>query len=158
MYEFLKKDLAGLESKLAEVSDELRKVNADAADWTRQSSETWHDNFGFEEGERQKRALMIRIDEIRRIKDGARVVMRPTGESVAVGTRVTVVDEGGSRQSFTVSSYMVLQKRIANEVSYEAPIAKPLLSHQIGDEIEVRTGANLRVLEIVSIEVEENLF
>jgi len=53
---------------------------------------------------------------------------------------------------------MVLQKKIANEVSYDAPLAKPLLSHQIGDEIEVRTGRGLRVLEIIAIEIEEGLF
>jgi transcription elongation GreA/GreB family factor len=158
MYKFLRKDARGLEEKLRELSDELRKVNEDAANWARQSSETWHDNFGFEEGERQKRALMRRIDEIRAIKSRIIIVSTPEGDKVEVGTRVCITDEGGIERSFVISSYMIFTKRMMDELSYEAPVGKALMYHSKGDEIEIKTGRGSSIVEITDIKIAAELF
>jgi transcription elongation GreA/GreB family factor len=158
MYKFLKKDAKGLEGKLRELSDDLKRVNEDSANWTRQSSETWHDNFGFEEGERQKRALMRRIDEMRAIKSRMIIASAPEGDKVEVGTKVRIMDENRIERNFVISSYMVFSKKLVDELSYEAPIGKALMHHSKGDEIEIKTGRGSSIVEITDIKIALELF
>ena len=48
-YFFLKQDLEALDARIQELRDKLDETLKEGGESTRQSSETWHDNFPFEE-------------------------------------------------------------------------------------------------------------
>ena len=75
-----------------------------------------------------------------------------------VGTKVTFLDQAGAERSFLISSYMVFERTFDDEVSYEAPLAKSLLTHRVGDETQIRTPSGFRTVEITSVAVVRSVF
>ena len=69
-----------------------------------QSSETWHDNFGYEDGRRQFAMWSKRLSELQEIRSCA-VAVEPTNncERVAIGSRVTFEDTAtGNRRTLRI--------------------------------------------------------
>ena len=102
---FLQDDFERLEDKIEVLNARFQSIGQEMGASCREGAETYHDNFAFEEGERQQQMLSRRLRELLRIRDRARVV-RPAadGERVAIGRWVTVRDLGdGSRRCFRVA-------------------------------------------------------
>ena len=53
-YRFLRKDYDALLAKIEELAAALREAGQEKGRWANQGAETWHDNFGYEEGQRQE--------------------------------------------------------------------------------------------------------
>ena len=72
---------------------------------------------------------------------------------VEIGAQVTIEDiETGEQKSFVVGSYQVLDQQHDNEISYAAPLAKPVMGATVGEEREVTIGDRTTLFRVVGIE------
>jgi transcription elongation GreA/GreB family factor len=127
-YRFLRKDYDALLAKMEALAGALRETGQEKGRWADQGAETWHDNFGYEEEQRQEWTLSDRLEDFVRMKDDAEVVQGRAIDEVDVGTQVTVRDTGtGEQRTFVIGSYQVLDRQHQNEMSYAAPLAR--ISH-----------------------------
>ena len=151
-YYFLKEDYEALEQRISELVEKLREVGQDIGEACRQSAETYHDNFAYEEAERLSHLLSQRLRELLEIRDNAVVVNPPRkGDRVALGRKVTILDlESGKEQTFKVGSYLVLRENGSR--SYRAPLVRLLIGAEVGDVCEGVVGGRHRAFEVVAIE------
>jgi transcription elongation GreA/GreB family factor len=152
-YRFLRKDYDALIAKIDELADALRKAGQEKGEWAQQSAETWHDNFGYEQEERQQWTHSQRLDEFVEMKDNARIVdVRKAGE-VDIGSKVKIRHEKtGEETVIVVGSYQVLDKEDENEISYAAPLARPFMGATVGEKREVEIKDATAVYRVVEIE------
>lgn len=151
-YRFLRKDYDALLARIEELADAMRKAGEEKGEWASQSAETWHDNFGYEEEQRQQWTLSDRLDEFVRMKDDAQLVETRAVDEVDVGSRVTLEDKASrERRMLLIGSYQVLDKEDEGEVSYAAPLARPFLGATVGEEREVDIGGRKTVYQVVAI-------
>jgi transcription elongation GreA/GreB family factor len=151
-YRFLRKDYDALLAKIDELAGGLREAGQEKGRWASQSAETWHDNFGYEQEQRQEWVLSDRLDEFVEMKDDAEIVQGRAMDEVDVGCTVTIQDvETGERRTIVVGSYQVLDQQHENEVSYAAPLARPLLGATVGEEREVTIGDRSTLFRVVEI-------
>jgi len=151
-YLFLRKDFERLERKIGELGDEMLRVGSEMGIWASQGAETWHDNFGYEEGLRQEEMLGHRSEEFEALASEAEIVTEATDDKVGVGTLVELEDNMKRRRRFLVSSYLVLDRRDDREVSYAAPIIAPFMGAAVGEERSVELPRGEQVWRVVSIE------
>jgi transcription elongation GreA/GreB family factor len=152
-YRFLRKDYDALLAKIEELAGALREAGQEKGRWAHQSAETWHDNFGYEEEQRQEWTLSDRLEDFVEMKNDAEIMQwRPTDE-VDIGSRVTIRDtRTDEERTFVVGSYQVLDPQHENEVSYAAPLAKPFIGATVGEEREVTIGDESSLFRVVSID------
>jgi len=80
------------------------------------------------------------------------VDQRVPGE-VDIGAEVTIRDtRSGAQKTFVIGSYQVLDQQHENEISYAAPLARPLMGATVGEEREVTIGDQATVYRVVSID------
>ena len=89
-YRFLRKDYDALLAKIEELAAGLREAGQEKGLWANQSAETWHDNFGYEQEQRQEWILSDRLDEFVEMKDAAEIVESRAMDEVDVGCCVTL--------------------------------------------------------------------
>ncbi|MFH2062588.1 MAG: hypothetical protein ABIJ46_00330, partial [bacterium] len=93
-YFFFSEDYDHLGRQVADLKEKIRAAYADAADSAEQSSETWHDNFGFEDGQRQIMMLGHQLEKLAGVMNRAELLEhRPAGKRVEIGSTVRVLDE-----------------------------------------------------------------
>lgn len=150
-FQFLQRDYDALVEHVDAVAREIRRVQGETAESTEQSSETWHDNFMFEEGERQMLILSERLANLNDTLARA-VVVEPRTDGVAgVGNIVEVVDEAtGEARTIEIGSYLILEQR-PGVASYASPLGKLLFEAQVGDVREGVVGPVSRRFRITSI-------
>jgi transcription elongation GreA/GreB family factor len=149
---FLRDDLNQLAVNIREVAERVRTVQQDMAVSVGQSSETWHDNFGYEDGRRQFAMWSKRLSELQEIRSCA-VAVEPTNncERVAIGSRVTFEDTAtGNRRTIRIGSYMSFSNA-PDTISYTAPLARIFLGAAKGQEVSGVINGRMREFFIVSI-------
>jgi transcription elongation factor GreA len=110
------------------------------------------ENAGYEEAKRQQAFLEGRILTIDSMLKNA-VIIEPNGQSdtVALGSRVTVVEEGGEPES-----YIIVGSAEADpgngRISNESPLGSALIGHQAGDKVNFQAPGGSIEMEILSIE------
>jgi transcription elongation GreA/GreB family factor len=125
---FLRKDYDALLAKIDELAEALKQAGQEKGLWANQSAETWHDNFGYEQEQEREWALSERLQEFVDMKNDAQIVDYRPIDQVDIGATVTIQEVGtGERRMLVVGSYQVLDQQHEDEVSYAAPLAKPLL-------------------------------
>jgi len=73
-YRFLRKDCDALLARIEELASALREAGQEKRLWANQSAETWHDNFGYEEEQRQEWTLSDRLEGYVEMKNHAEIV------------------------------------------------------------------------------------
>lgn len=151
-YIFLANDLAQIDAQIRSLAALLKSIGREMGVACQQGAETYHDNFGYEDGARQHRMWSERLRELLRIRAEARVVQPDENTGVvAVGRSVTVRDlETMEVTTFRVGSYMVMGDR-DGALSYAAPRVRPLLGARVGEAREVELGGSTRELEILAV-------
>ena len=143
-YEALQREIVLLTRRISEVGREMGRSCEEGA-------ETFHDNFAFEDGERQFRMWTRRLRDLVHIRAAARVVqvsMEP--ERVAIGTTAAVLDLGtGRTSSYLIGSYMNFNSNGA--ISYLSPLARLLLGAAPGDVRSGDVAGRYRAFEIVEV-------
>lgn len=114
-------------------------------------SSVWHDNFAFEENQRQMHQLARRVRDLEAMLSSAIVVLpheAPPGR-VGVGSRVTFTVDDDER-CCTVVGYDDGDPP-SNRLSYNSPLGLALLGASVGDEREVVLAGRTRVVSVVEI-------
>jgi transcription elongation factor GreA len=140
--------LAGELAKLRQVRrpelvDRLR-VAREAGGWHNSEYLAARDELAF---------LDTRIATLERLLARAEVVVPSTvryPKRVEVGTTVTVRDESGAEERYTIVGPAEANPR-QGFISYESPVGRALVGHGIGETVEVRAPAGARRLTILQI-------
>ncbi len=113
----------------------------------------WHDNFAFEENQRQMDYLARRVRELERLLSRSEVIpfLEDAPELVLLGATVTFwfEDEDDERTVWLVGYEDGDPK--SRRVSYNSPLGAALVGARVGDTREMRVGERVRHLEIVEI-------
>ena len=114
-------------------------------------SSVWHDNFAYEENQRQMQALSTKVIHLERLLADMSVNSLPIGEpqTVILGSLVTVLMNEQKRMFFICGHQDgdINHKRI----SYDSPLGSVLMGLEVEDEVTIRLGAKLVDVEILSI-------
>jgi len=155
MYYFLKEDFDALSAEIEKVVDKIKELGQEMGKSCKEGAETFHDNFAYEDGERQQLMWSTRLRELIRIRNQARVVeSQSTHETVSLGQIVVFKDENtGKTRVIKVGSYMVLseKEKKAGAVSYNAPLAHMLIRGKVGDIKEGVIGGKKKIFRILKI-------
>ncbi len=129
--------------------DAVTASNGEAAEAGDNS--VWHDNFAYEENQRQMHQLARRVRDLTEAMRRLQVVVPPPSPSrVGLGSAVTV-DDGARTERFVIAGYEDGEPE-RRRVAYTAPLASSLLGAEIGEVRAVSVGGRRRELEVISIE------
>jgi transcription elongation factor GreB len=143
-----------LEGRLGEAQrryDEIVVSNPDAAEAG--DTSVWHDNFAYEENQRQMHQWARRVRDLRALLASVEVVAPPNRpESVSIGCAVELAHaEDGTTRQIVIAGYE--DGDPANgRVSYTAPLARALLGATPGEWRTALLDGEERELAVLSIE------
>ena len=148
---FIPEDFEALNHKIDALKVEFRRIGGEMGKSCEEGAETFHDNFAYEDGERQLYMLSRRLREMVQIRNNAQIVKpAPGARRVGIGREVTIADlDTGEARTIRIGSYMVLCSDEA--VSYKAPLARLLVGAQQGDVREGRIGGRRRSFEVLRV-------
>ena len=117
-------------------------------------SSVWHDNFAYEENQRQMHQLARRVRDLELQLATSRVVPLPTEapETARLGAAVTVeFEDDGSVQRWFLAGFDDGEPA-AGRLSYNSPLGRALLGAEVADERLLRLERRVRRFEVVDIE------
>ena len=155
---FLIADLEALDADIVQNQAHIKEAKDMGQEATEQSSESWHDNYNFEESQRQLKMHMNNLGRLSNMREKAEVVT-PVEDplSVEVGTHVhyTIVGAEGV-ESVHVGSFAVGEvNRAKGFISYDAPRVAGLIGGKRGDTRTIRLDAGDTPVVIVDIKRSE---
>jgi transcription elongation GreA/GreB family factor len=137
-------------AKVRAAYDAVIASNGDAAEAGDNS--VWHDNFAYEENQRQMHQLARRLRDLQEVQRRLEVVApSPSSARVGFGCAVVVEGEDGELERLVIGGYEDGDPDL-RRVAYTAPLALALLGAEPGDARQVRVGGKARELTVVSIE------
>ncbi|MEA3248787.1 MAG: GreA/GreB family elongation factor [Patescibacteria group bacterium] len=149
---FLQADYDALLERIEDLREKIKDRYKTVVESAEQSSETWHDNYEHEEGQRQIAMLGQRLESLVAVVNAAEMVTPEVGDQVDIGARVTTEDvESGELRTYAICGFMCLTGA-EDAISYTSPIAKSLMGAKVGEIREITTGPTTRSLRIMKIE------
>jgi len=110
------------------------------------------ENVGYEDAKHEQSFVEGRILTLETLLKKAIVVENgPPSDTVAFGSRVTVVERGGGEESFQIVGFAEVDPG-TGRISNESPLGKALLDHKVGDEVAVEAPDGLLYFEILDIQ------
>ena len=110
------------------------------------------ENAGYEEAKRDQAFLEGRIMTIEGMLENAVIIESNEGsDAVALGSRVTVAEEGFDPESYTIVGSAEADPG-SGRISNESPLGKALMGHRVGDKVNFKTPGGLAEVEILSLE------
>jgi transcription elongation factor GreA len=91
-----------------------------------------------------------RLKELEQIINNSQIIKNQKGDHVSVGNKVTVKNNGKTREYTIVGPQEVNPAK--GLISNESPIGQAFLGHKKGETIEINTPAGKQVYEILKIE------
>lgn len=151
---FLRSDFNALLRRIEEVRATMRALGAEMGRACNQTSETFHDNFAYEDGERRQFMWGEELRKLTHMRDATVIVDAPTdARLVRVGCVVTVFDHDRERtRTFRVGSYLNFDQD-PSVVSYPAPLARIVMGAEVGDVCEGVIQGRAVELEVVAIDL-----
>ena len=142
--------------RLQELKDELatlkNKRRVEVAERLKQAKEygDLSENSEYAEAREEQASVETRIAELENLLKDAVTIEKTTGDTVMIGSTVTV-KRGEKTMTYTVvGSYEA--KPDEGLISGESPLGKAFLSHRVGDAVKVATPAGPAVYEILKVE------
>lgn len=110
------------------------------------------ENAGYDEAKLQQAFVEGRIMTVEAILKNA-VLIDSDGpkDSVSVGARVTVAEEGYEPESYTIVGSVEANPGLGR-ISNESPLGSALLGHAVGDRVSFDTPGGMVEVEILGIE------
>jgi transcription elongation factor GreA len=147
-----------LQGRLQSALDEYERIvasNGDAADAGDNS--VWHDNFAYEENQRQMHQWARRIRDLRDLVSRVEVVHPdPRPRRVQIGCAVTVLDAETEEETSWVIAGWEDGNPKEGRIAYNAPLAQALLGAEEGEVRNATLQDRPRALEIVEIAAAED--
>jgi transcription elongation factor GreA len=72
-------------------------------------------------------------------------------EAVQVGAKVTIQEEGNPQETYTIVGAAEANPGLGR-ISNESPLGKALLTHKVGDKVQVEAPAGSFVVQILKLE------
>ncbi len=142
--------------RLEELKEELnnlkKKRRVEVADRLKHAKEygDLSENAEYAEAREEQAAVETRIFELDDLLKKAEVIKKSGGDTVHVGSTVTV-KKGDKTETYTiVGSYEA--KPEGGKISDESPIGRAFLKHKVGDNVTVATPAGQATYLVVKIE------
>lgn len=111
-----------------------------------------HDNFAWEENQRQMHQLAWRVRELTALLQSSSVCELPTEtpKVARVGTKITLEFLDGSIEEWVIAGFDDGDPAL-HRVAYNAPLGRALVGHGEGDEVRIGVGPKSRDAEILGI-------
>lgn len=109
------------------------------------------ENADYHKAKEDQAFLEGRIQELEAILRMATIVENTQSDVVAVGSRVTIQEEGFDPETFYLVGATEADPR-NGKISNESPFGKALLDHKVGDMVEAETPGGKVRLKILKIE------
>jgi transcription elongation GreA/GreB family factor len=144
------KRFVNLMKRVAKRYDAVVASNPEAAEAG--DTSVWHDNFAYEENQRQMHQWSRRLRDLERVRERLEVVEPEANpEMVNIGSEVVVFDLlEEKKEKYIIAGYEDGDPSV-NRISYNSPLAQALLGAGVGDVREFRAGGKVRELEVVCI-------
>ncbi len=140
--------------KLQEELDHLRTVRRqEIANRLHEAMEGGEliENAEYEDAKNEQAFVEGRIKEIEILLATARVISEEEkGESIQVGTKVTIKEEGSEQETYTIVGAAEANPR-AGKISNESPLGRALLNRKAGETIKVEAPAGSFEVQIIKI-------
>lgn len=150
-YYFAGEDLLILKRNIEQLRERIKKIGKNMGESCGEGAETFHDNFAFEDGERQLNMLTRQYAELKQISDNAVIAKAEQAEKAMFGNIVLYKDlSNGIEKVVEISSYMVMRKS-KKLISYNSPLGKLLLGAEEGEIRKGVVGGKLKEVKIISI-------
>ena len=143
-----------LDERLREAERRYGAVVADNPE-AAESGDTsvWHDNFAYEENQRQMHQWARRVRDLRALLARLEVVSPPLHPTrAALGCAVTLADARTDAEQRLVLAGFEDGDPAAGRVSYTSPLGGALLGARVGDVLAVRVGGAEREVTVLAIE------
>jgi transcription elongation GreA/GreB family factor len=148
---FLREDIEKLAGQIHEIDARIKAIGQEMGASCEEGAETFHDNFAFEDGERQQQMWSKRLKELVDIYNHSQI-FKPSraAERVAIGRNVTIADlDSGEEKTIKIGSYMSFNGN--GTISYNAPLARILLGAEPGEVRKGEIAGRKKKFEIVEI-------
>lgn len=110
------------------------------------------ENAGYEEAKRQQAFLEGRIITVEAmIKNAVLIESNGPSDTVVLGSRVTVVEEGLEPETYTIVGSAEANPA-DGRISNESPLGKALLGRKPGDKVAFKTPGGVAEMELLRIE------
>lgn len=158
MFYFLSDDLTKLREIIKKVREELDAALKSIGDACEGESNTWHDNFAYEEGQRQVDMVSRRYQELQTMFMNVAVIDPPKDNlKVQIGHTVVVKDPYEKEdQVYRIGSYMCFQEDENEDggdqvISYAAPLGQLFMGAKVGEYRGGNIGGRPRTFKIIQI-------
>jgi transcription elongation factor GreA len=109
------------------------------------------ENAGYEEAKNEQAFVEGRILTLEALLSRAEIIVKPNSNgSVCLGSRVTVVEEGGEPEAFFIVGSAESDPS-QGRISDESPLGRSLMGHVSGDRIIVKAPAGPTAFEILDV-------
>jgi thymidylate kinase/transcription elongation GreA/GreB family factor len=151
---FLQSDLDALDVGIEQCKVLIKEAKEMGQEAAEQSSESWHDNYNFEESQRLLKMYMNNLGSLSNAREKA-VLVSPAEEmtTASVGATVEFTVAGYDRtETVHIGSYLVGEEnRAKGFMSYDAPRIAGLIGGAVGDTRQIQLDAGLTDVVIKSI-------
>lgn len=145
-----------LKQRLDDAIEKLRYTQSQKAEAYDVGGDNWHDNFAFEELNRQEMMFNRQISDIRALQDSQVLVSPPTDDvHVQIGHIISLEDEDGSIREFRVAGYGETDLHSQPPtLEYGAPIIFPFMGMEVGTDAHVQIKGKQTLLVLTAIKKE----
>lgn len=112
----------------------------------------WHDNYAYEENQRQMHQLARQIRETELVLQNIELVPATAvaPDRVVIGASVLICDQDGREQELFIAGYEDGDPE-QGRISYTSPLGRALLGREEGDTCSFRVGGTVKEFEILEI-------
>ena len=150
---FAKEDYDKLLANIENIRKRVKKIGQEMGASCQEGAETFHDNFAYEDGERQQIMLTKRYTELKRMLENSVVIEKTEQKDKAIfGNIVTYEDlDSEEKKTVEISSYMILREKRGNLISYNSPLGRLLLGAEEGEIKKGKIAGKIKKIEIINI-------
>lgn len=143
-----------LETSLAELEQRVALLVREKAETAETGGNQWHDNFSFEQLERDERALRHRIAALRdRLDRAVDVTPAADDQTVGIGTTVDIELDGADRRTVTIVGHGESDPA-HGKVTYDAPLGQAILDAHAGERRTMRVAGKSRTVAVLGLRPE----
>lgn len=143
-----KEGLVALKNELSDLVDKKRPKLVDRLAYARTQGDL-SENSDYINAREELEFLDGRIEELETVINNAKVVSKSNGNKVALGTMVTV-KQNGSKNEFNIVGEWEADP-IKKKISHTSPLGRALLGKKKGEKVQVDAPAGKVTYEILSI-------
>jgi transcription elongation GreA/GreB family factor len=140
-----------LRERLTALEAKLRSIMRQKGEAAEVGGNVWHDNFSFEDLQRQEAMVLRQLEEARRVLAQARLVEPPADSTeVRLGSRVMLRFDDGREQEVEIGGYGDADPA-AGVISCASPLGRCLLGAVAGDERVFHAAGRERRVTVVKL-------